>query len=251
MDQIQGSSSWDVVKGFVRQQFEDLASQISAGWNTNHNADGTHNFAKINAAKLLFKQGTAINVPTGLGVADIGTVFYVTDYGHIVIWTGMAWEFAPGDVGNGFFRDYAIAPQEVGWYLCNGGTTTYLVVGTTLSTMSFTTPNLTGSPAYRKAAAAYTGTINAGSGSTGAGSMTGTGTTGTGTTGTGTSGSESADITSVTLTGGGTNTITPPHTHSIPGLSIPGLSIPALSIPSLNLTSVDVTNLGVLPYFRM
>lgn len=97
--------------------------------------------------------------PTLTG-AEAGYTAFVTDYGHFVRWTGSVWQFAPGDVGNGFRRDYAIAPQEVGWQLMDGSATTYLVVGgATLTTAAYTTPNLTGSPAFFKSIAAYTGTI--------------------------------------------------------------------------------------------
>src|SRR5947207_9997037 len=44
-----------------------------------------------------------------LGASDAGYVAYLTDYGHFVRWTGTVWQFAPGDVGNGFFRDFAFA----------------------------------------------------------------------------------------------------------------------------------------------
>lgn len=97
-----------------------------------------------------------------LGAADAGYLAFVTDFGHYCRWTGSVWEFLPGDVGNGFRRDFAITPQEVGWGLMNGSTYSYLVVGgATLTTANFTTPNLTGSPAYHKSIAAYTGTIEA------------------------------------------------------------------------------------------
>lgn len=42
LEQLQGLAEWSNAKGFVRQTFEDLVAQIKAGWNTNHNADGTH-----------------------------------------------------------------------------------------------------------------------------------------------------------------------------------------------------------------
>lgn len=42
LDFIQGSSDWFTVKGFVRQQFEDLAAQIKVGWNKNHTSEGNH-----------------------------------------------------------------------------------------------------------------------------------------------------------------------------------------------------------------
>lgn len=47
MDQLQGITDWNQAKGFVRQQFEDLAAQISHGWNAEHNTDGTHNKATV------------------------------------------------------------------------------------------------------------------------------------------------------------------------------------------------------------
>lgn len=103
-----------------------------------------------------------------LAAGDAGYVAFVTDYGHFVRWTGTVWEFAPGDVGNGFFRAFAITPQEVGWGLCDGSSYTYLVVGgATLTTGSITTPNLSGTAAYLKAGGAYTGTIAAASGASG------------------------------------------------------------------------------------
>jgi hypothetical protein len=119
-----------------------------------------------------------------LGLLDEGYLGFVTDFNHFVRWTGTVWAFAAGDVGNKFFRDFAGTPQETGWQLSDGTATTYLVVGgATLTTANFTTPNLTGTPAYRKSIAAYTGAITAatapgisGPGSTGnAGSHTTTG----------------------------------------------------------------------------
>lgn len=201
-----------------------------------------------------------------LGPADAGYLAFVTDYGHFVRWTGTVWQFAPGDVGNGFFRPFAITPQEVGWQLCDGTATTYLVVGgATLTTAAFTTPALTTSPAYLKTGAAYTGAAVAKSGSTGTGT-TGTGTTGTGTTGTGTTGAPTAGVaightttptivqsgTGVTVSGFLTGNVIDDgvQTHPIPGLSVPGLSVPGLSVPALAVGTIDVEHLVVLPYFR-
>lgn len=95
-----------------------------------------------------------------LGPADAGFLGFVTDYGHFVKWNGVVWSFAPGDVENGFRRDFAIVPQGVGWQLMDGTATDYLVVGgAALTTLPYVTPNLTGNPAYPKSAAAYTGAI--------------------------------------------------------------------------------------------
>ena len=105
-------------------------------------------------------RATRANQPTDLGTNDTGLLLFVSDFGHLMRWTGTAWEFAEGDVGNGFFRDFAVNPPESGWQLCDGTVTTYLTLsGATLTTTSFTTPNLTGTAAYRKSATAYSGTV--------------------------------------------------------------------------------------------
>lgn len=251
-DQVQGSTDWNSAKGFIRQSFEDLVTQITAGWTVNHFPDGTHNFGAIGANRKLIAQDVFANAPNTLGTNDQGFLYYITDFAHLVYWTGAVWIFAPGDVQNGFFQDFAITPQGSGWQLCDGTVTTYLVVGgANLATANFTTPNLIGTPAYRKAAAAYTGTINAASGSTGTGT-TGGDNTGTGTTG-GNTTSPSASASAVVSSGTGTDTFGSfpalTHTHFVT-LSIPSLSIPGLSIPSLGISTVDPINLGILPYFR-
>lgn len=84
------------------------------------------------------------DIPTTLTQGDAGLlVGLLTPYNHLLQWTGELWRFAPGDVGNGFVRTFAagIAPQEPGWQLCDGTTTTYLIVGASvLRTQAFTTP---------------------------------------------------------------------------------------------------------------
>jgi hypothetical protein len=201
-------------------------------------------------------------------VADAGFVGYLSDVGHFVTWTGTLWHFMPGDVGNGFFRPFAIVPQEVGWQLCDGTATSYLTVGgATLTLTAFTTPNLVASAAYWKSAATYSGAIAAASGSTA------TGTTGTGTTGTGTSGDEAAhthgpgsfvtnrgDNIFDNVTGGaGITASDSTHTHVVSGTSaagsahhhsVPGLTVPGLSVPALGVGSIDPAHLNVLAYFR-
>lgn len=110
--------------------------------------------------------------PTDLGVDDTGFLLNVSDYDHLMRWTGATWEFAPGDGGSGYFMDFALVPASVvGWALCNGVQTSYLaVVGGNLGGVLFTPPNLVGTPSYRKSGAAYSGVIT-----TGGGALTGGG----------------------------------------------------------------------------
>jgi hypothetical protein len=225
------------------QWFQQQAGNISAMASSLNTVPGVNLF-------------TVATQPT-LAAGDVGFVGIVTDVNHITWWDGASWQ--PWGNDQAGFYDLPVAPSGNGWQLCDGTATTYLVFGATLTLVAFTTPNLIATPAYRKAAAAYTGTINAKGGSTG------TGTTGTGTTGTGTTGDESSHthlIPSVSiqsggvggLVGGSTASIIFPgatsfggsvHNHSVPGLSVPGLSVPALGVGS-----IEMANLGCLPYFR-
>lgn len=203
---------------------------------------------------------TLVNQPS-LGAGDVGYLFFVSDYAHFVRWSGTVWDWFDGD-RPGKIEDYAIDPGT-GYHVCDGTATTYLVTGgVTLTTTAFTTPNLTGTAAYRKSAAAYTGTINAASGSTGTGS-TGTGTTGTGTTGAGSAHHHTQNFNAGVTAGGvaapsaaaggislqasvvGNTDDESAHTHSVPALSVPSLSVPALGVGSL-----DMPNVGMLPYVR-
>jgi hypothetical protein len=104
--------------------------------------------------------GTLAAQPS-FGVSDAGKLYMVSDYGHLVRWTGTAWEFAHGDPQNGFFEVRAFAPQGVGWQLCDGSATDYLTVGgVTLTATPFTTPNAVAGT-FLKALAVYTGAIDA------------------------------------------------------------------------------------------
>jgi hypothetical protein len=98
--------------------------------------------------------------PTDLGANDEDLLWSVTDYSHLLRWTGTGWEFADG--GGKYIADFVGAPDANGWQLCDGSATHYLhITGGAVSEVAFTTPNLTGSPAYKKSGAAYSGTINA------------------------------------------------------------------------------------------
>lgn len=246
-----------IVEPNWRKLFEQLASNLTALQTTVAGVPGVNRWALADQ-------------PT-LGASDEGYVAFVSDYGHFVRWTGTVWEFAPGDVGNGFLRAFPVAPQENGWQRCDGSATDYLTVsGASLIATPFTTPNLAGTPAYLKDGS-YTGTINAKGGSTGTGS-TGTGSTGTGNTGTGTTGNESShthtyssthpvDTGGVSLAGdgggaslqvsiAGTTSAGSAHSHSVPSLSVPSLSVPSLSVPALGVGTIEMANLAVPMYFR-
>jgi hypothetical protein len=105
--------------------------------------------------------GTVAQQPTGLGPSNAGLLYMLTDYGHMMRWTGTVWTFAPGDIENQFFA-YRVAPPGVAgwWQECDGTITDYVVAGAaTITVAGFTTPNLKTLGTYLKSGAAYTGAV--------------------------------------------------------------------------------------------
>jgi|SRR5215475_6894921 len=67
--------------------------------------------------------GPRADAPTILGPADAGLLYYVTDYAHLAVWDGWAWQLSdPG----GYLVDSEVE-LGVGWFLCNGNTTDYIL----------------------------------------------------------------------------------------------------------------------------
>lgn len=181
------------------------------------------------------------NRPTDLGVNDRGFQLFVTVQSHLMYWTGTAWIFL--DAGGGFFQDFvATPPSSIGWQLCDGTATDYLVIsGADLALTSFTTPNLTTAPSgvYRKSIAAYTGTINAAT----AGAMSGvTAVAATGITVTAHAVTQITDVAganefAITTAGDAAHTVNDPqHQHTFGTIAVDATGQPR--------------NIGGIPYFR-
>lgn len=194
-----------------------------------------------------------------LGAGDAGYVAFVSDYGHFVRWTGSVWEFAPGDVGNGFFRAFAITPQETGWALCDGSASDYLVVGgATLSATAITLPDLEGTAAYLKTAAAYSGSIVAGAGASGStapgltgstaseSSHTHTGTTDNTPNATG----DTRDTSAVDMYGFSVTQHNHTFTTGAGSAHSHGVGTLAVDSHTHGIGTLDPSHLNVLPYFR-
>lgn len=89
-----------------------------------------------------------------------GTLVEVTDYAHVLRWTGSAYEWGPGESGSGYFAPFAVSPTGSGWHLCDGTAgVTYLKSDGTTGTV--TLPNTAATPAYLKLGPAYSATITA------------------------------------------------------------------------------------------
>jgi hypothetical protein len=250
-----GGSAWEQARGYLREELERLQATINTTWTVAHDVDGTQNAAS-RALLAGSASGTLAEQPLGLTIDDAGYIFDVTDFGHRVKWSGALWGFAPGDNGSGYFDDFAITPQASGWALCDGSTVSYLVVGgVTLTTANIVLPNLSGSAAYRKSAAAYTGTIVAAAGSSG------TGTTGGTSPATDAQGGHTHTFTSGgpdstgPLTAGGAQTYsTGIHVHSgttaADGSHTHTVDSHTHTAPALGVGTLDMAHLNVLPYFR-
>ena len=100
-------------------------------------------------------------LPTDLGATDVGFLLEIVDFRHLVRWNGTAWDWAAGDEGNGFIRDFLVLPSTAGWQLCDGTVTSMLRVGfPTLYAQTIATPNET-SGVYHKSGATTTGAVAA------------------------------------------------------------------------------------------
>lgn len=102
--------------------------------------------------------GVLADQPTGLTADDEGYLYGVSDYGHLVRWSGSVWEWAPGDPGNDYFQDFRAAPTQTGWAFCDGSTVARLTVGAaTLTTTNVTLPNFNATPGFLQGGSAYSG----------------------------------------------------------------------------------------------
>lgn len=219
-------------KELIRFLFGDVAAISSATAVINRN-----DYGSLNAL--------------GLGAADEGYVAFETTLGHLLRWTGAVWEFAPGDPGNGYFEHYAIAPQSVGWALCDGSATSYLTIGATLTVTAITPPNMSG---FYLKGGAYAGATVAAGGSTAVGA-TGTGSA-TGATDNDTGITEAAPSPLTTVDNNLDGSTVPvasqvhlhtpfvAHNHTIT------LSIPSLSVPALGIGTIDTAHVNAPIYFR-
>lgn len=91
-----------------------------------------------------------------LVASDAGLLVEVTDYAHVLRWTGAAWQWGPGEQGSGALVAFAIAPGT-GWAVCNGSSVAYLKSDGTTGTV--TLPNTAATPAYLQNGPAYSATI--------------------------------------------------------------------------------------------
>lgn len=67
------------------------------------------------------QSGLAAFTPTN------GQLVYVSDYHHVLIWTGTGYTWAPGEDGSDYMVEFITGPSPTtGWQLCDGSATTKL-----------------------------------------------------------------------------------------------------------------------------
>lgn len=93
-----------------------------------------------------------------LDAADTGMLTWISDYAHMLEWTGTGWRRGPGDLDHSdTFADFGTAPTDTGWHACDGSTVSFLKYDGTLG--SRVLPNLAATPAFALDGSAYSATI--------------------------------------------------------------------------------------------
>lgn len=103
----------------------------------------------VAAGQWLYVSGvsysTLANIGTDYTLTDVGALWQVTDYGHLLEWAGTGWQWGPGEMGSAYIlmgQPDGSQPNNGSWGLCDGST--YAVLGPTGVTSNITTRNLTG-----------------------------------------------------------------------------------------------------------
>lgn len=68
------------------------------------------------------------------GVDKIGIQIWEPTFGHLLRWSGSAWEFSPSDNGSGYTVTFLAPPTIAGWVQCSGQTVSFLLSDGTLGT---------------------------------------------------------------------------------------------------------------------
>ena len=77
---------------------------------------------------------TQAGLPADLGLNDAGFLAFVTDYGHLLRWSGSAWTWGPAEGGSGYVQGFLSDPGT-GWALCNGATVNRLNAAGTVTSV--------------------------------------------------------------------------------------------------------------------
>lgn len=65
---------------------------------------------------------TQDSLPTDFTSVDSGLLVAISDYGHLLEWSGSAFVWAVGEAGSGYVALFVNPPTQKGWHLCDGST---------------------------------------------------------------------------------------------------------------------------------
>lgn len=163
-----------------------------------------------------------------LSTNDTGLLANVTNFGHVLQWTGSAWQRGPGDTEHSdSFHEFGAAPSDPGWHACDGTSVSFLKYDGSLGTRAL--PDLTTSAYAKGTKATYTPTLSAPTAPTLSGSTDPTtigftpadaATAGTASINNPAVGTPTSVLVPPFTGGGGGSLVTDPHNHTLTGASI-------------------------------
>ena len=59
-------------------------------------------------------QGGLTSLTAKLTAQASGVLVYISDYNHVLQWSGSAWDWGPGDLGSGYLQAFDVDPTGVG-----------------------------------------------------------------------------------------------------------------------------------------
>ena len=95
--------------------------------------------AAVATIPLTMQRTTQSHLASGGPALAKGTLVEVTDYAHILRWTGAAYQWGPGEAGSGMMVAVAVAPTGAGWHSCDGTNVAYLKGDGTTGTVTLPT----------------------------------------------------------------------------------------------------------------
>ncbi len=118
------------------------------------NARGSSTGGGVGVSTLTTSQDALAALSAGWGNAQTNQSVWVSDFAHMLAWSGSGWVRGAGDLDHSdTFVDFGAAPSDTGWHACDGGTVTYLQYNGTLGTRVL--PDTFGTSAYGKASNGY------------------------------------------------------------------------------------------------
>ena len=83
----------------------------------------------LSVMRIEIPQAALVKLSPILGAQDAGLLVGITDYNHVLEWTGTKFQWGPGESGSNWYSAgpaTATEPSANGWHACDGSTVMYL-----------------------------------------------------------------------------------------------------------------------------